>query len=174
MTRTRTFDPKSTSCPPSWSLKAGCSDTNSSLREVSRGSQRLLNEWDYSSLYSHVGIAFVRVCPEGSWVCFSFCLHLRGGTPKRELTYKKLCIYSYMFKCQSPSKYSIWCNTPIKTFFPQFETFELVDFDAFWYLCHFLFHLFHIGKMFLFEYFFYGGVGKVAQGEIEWIGRVGH
>ena len=31
---------------------------------------------------------------------------MRGDPPKPEFIYKKLCIYSYMFKLQSPSKYS--------------------------------------------------------------------
>ena len=29
-----------------------------------------------------------------------------GGLPKQEFIYEKLCIYSYMFKILSPSKYS--------------------------------------------------------------------
>ena len=59
-------------------------------------------------------------------------LYLQGGTPKNpECIYKKLHIYSYMFKLQSPSKYSPF-DTTIKTLFPLLKTvFELVNFDAF-------------------------------------------
>ena len=35
-----------------------------------------------------------------------FITYKGGYTKKPELIYKKLCIYSYMFKLQSPSKYS--------------------------------------------------------------------
>ena len=38
--------------------------------------------------------------------------------------------------------------------------FELVDFDAFWCFCCFLFHLFQDGKMFPFEDFFSLGETK--------------
>ena len=45
--------------------------------------------------------------------------------PKLEFIYKKLYIYSYMFKLQSPSKYSI------KAFFLLLKTVsELVDLDT--------------------------------------------
>ena len=49
-----------------------------------------------------------------------------------------------------------------------------------WFLCllvllPFLFHLFHIGKTFPFEDFFHlGKQKKIAQGNIQWIRRVGH
>ena len=32
--------------------------------------------------------------------------NVEGGPLKKQFIYKKLCIYSYMFKLQSPSKYS--------------------------------------------------------------------
>ena len=45
--------------------------------------------------------------------------------------YKKLCIYSYMFKLQSPSKSSPFDAIHL-TFFPLIKTgFELIGFDAF-------------------------------------------
>ena len=57
-------------------------------------------------------------------------VYTRGGTPTFLL--KKSCIYSYMFKLQSPSVLSVYFNTLIKTFFPLLNTaFEFVDFDAF-------------------------------------------
>ena len=49
-----------------------------------------------------------------------------------EFVYKKLCIYSYMFKLPSPSK-----NFPfdaihlLRQFFHCSNVFELIDFDAF-------------------------------------------
>ena len=61
------------------------------------------------------------------------CLTYGGNPPKRNLFIKKLCIYSYMFKLQSPSKYSPFeAIHLLRFFFPQLETvFELNDFDAF-------------------------------------------
>ena len=46
---------------------------------------------------------------------------------------KHLCIFSDMFKLQSPSKYSPFDATHLqKHFFPLLKTvFELIDFDAF-------------------------------------------
>ena len=39
------------------------------------------------------------------------------GDPKMEFTYKKLCIYSYMFKLQSPSNYSPFDAIQLLKFF---------------------------------------------------------
>ena len=63
------------------------------------------------------------------------------------------CLTSVTFKILS-----LWCNTPIKIFFPLLKTiFELIDFDAFYCFWCFFFHLFHIGKMFPSEDFFIWG-----------------
>ena len=53
--------------------------------------------------------------------------------PKTEFMYKKLCIYPYMFKLQSPSKYSPFDAIHLlRCFFPLLRTvFELIHFDAF-------------------------------------------
>ena len=58
---------------------------------------------------------------------------MRGDPYKMEFIYKKLCMYSYMFKLESPSKYSPFDAIHLlKHFFPLLKTvFELVDFDAF-------------------------------------------
>ena len=56
------------------------------------------------------------------------------------------------------------------------KVFKLIDFDAFYCVCCFLFHLFHIGKTFPFEYFLHlGHLQKLlgVKGDIGWIGRVG-
>ena len=98
-----------------------------------------------------------------------------GGTQKMEFIYKKLCIYSYMFKLKSPSKYS---PSDVHTYWDIFPTaqnslnlFILMPFNVF----AFLFHLFCISKMFPFEDFFHQGTKKkVSQGKIGWIGRVGY
>ena len=62
-------------------------------------------------------------------------------------------------------------------FFPLLKTvFELINFDAFWCVCHFLFHLFHISKMFPFEDFIHLGkqtTKKATLNEMESIERVG-
>ena len=55
------------------------------------------------------------------------------GEPKNlEFIYEKLCIYSYMFTLQSPSKWSPSDAIHLLMFFPLLKTvFESVDFDAF-------------------------------------------
>ena len=56
-----------------------------------------------------------------------------GGPQKMEFIYKKLCIHSYVFKLQSPSKYSPFdAIYPPRCFFPLLRiVFEFDDFDAF-------------------------------------------
>ena len=100
----------------------------------------------------------------------------QGGTQESlEFIYKKLCIYSYKFKLQSPSKYSTFDAIHLSRLFPLLKSVvDLVDFDAFLCFCHFLFHLFFFGVMFPFEDFFHPGKQKKSLGEIWWIGRVGH
>ena len=105
-----------------------------------------------------------------------------GGTQnKLEFIYKKLYIYSYVFKLQSTSKYSPFdaihpwrlfshCS---KQFLSLWILVPVVLLLFFLFVC--LFHFFHISKIFPFEDFFHPGKQKrVAQGEIRWIGRVGH
>ena len=67
----------------------------------------------------------------GGWGNRGNCFALiRGGPQKMKFIYKKVCIYCYMFKPQSISKYSLF--DAIKSFFPLLKiVFELVDFDAF-------------------------------------------
>ena len=64
-----------------------------------------------------------------------------------------------MFKLQSLSKYSPTDAIHLsRHFFPLLKTvFELIGFDTFECFCHFLFHLFHMGKMFPFEDFLHPG-----------------
>ena len=85
---------------------------------------------------------FLREMSLNPWVIFSWSVSsvlnyksslYTGGTPKTEFIYKKLCIYSYMFKLQLPSKYSLLdAINLLRHFFPLLKTlFELVNFDAF-------------------------------------------
>ena len=55
-----------------------------------------------------------------------------GGPQETEFIYKKLCIYSYTFKLQSPPKYPPFdAMHLLRHAFPLLKTvFELVDFDA--------------------------------------------
>ena len=56
----------------------------------------------------------------------------RGHKKHPEFIYKKLCIYSYMFKLQSPSKCSPLDAIHLSRLFPLLKpVFELVNFDAF-------------------------------------------
>ena len=53
----------------------------------------------------------------------------------------------------------------MESFLPLLKTvFERINFDAFWGVCCFFFHLFHIGKMFPVEDFFHLGKNK-SRGE---------
>ena len=47
---------------------------------------------------------FILLCigAMGKWIRLTY----QGGPPKTGIMYKTLCIYSYMFKLQSPTKYS--------------------------------------------------------------------
>ena len=76
-----------------------------------------------------------------------------------EFIYTKLCISFYMFKLQSLSKYSPFDAIHLlRHFFPLLKrVFKLIDFDAFYCFCCFLFHHFHIGKSFLSRMFFFWG-----------------
>ena len=44
------------------------------------------------------------------------------GAPKKDKVYKKLCFYSYMFKVQSPSKYSLFDAIHIPRLFSTVQT----------------------------------------------------
>ena len=94
------------------------------------------------------------------------------GDPKVEFIYKKLCIYSYMFKLQSPSNYSPFDATHLsKCFFHCSKQFLnlliLMPFSASAHFCCCCFYLLHISKTFPFEDFFHPGKQKVTQGKTE-------
>ena len=101
---------------------------------------------------------------------------MRGGPQKVEFIYKKLHIYSYMFKLHVTFKVlSIWCNTPIKTFLLLLKTvlnsLILMPFCASAVFC---FISFTSAKHLSLRTFFIQWNKKVTWGEIQWIGRVGH
>ena len=80
---------------------------------------------------------------------------VQGRPPKTEFIYKN-CVFILTFKLQSPSKYSPVDAIHLWDFFPLRKT----SFWTCWFWCllvvlPFLFHLFHIGKMFPFEDFFH-------------------
>ena len=54
--------------------------------------------------------------------------NIRGMPPQTDFTYKKLCTFSYMFKLQAPSKYSLFDAIDLsRHYFPLLQTvFELV------------------------------------------------
>ena len=87
---------------------------------------------------------------------------MRGDPPKMKFIYKKLCIYSHVFKLQSPSKYSPFDATQLQKCFlhcsKQFlNLLILMPFSA---SAIFLFHFFHMSKAFPFEDFFSSGEAK--------------
>ena len=77
------------------------------------------------------------------------------GDPKPEFICKKIGYYSYIFKLQSPSKYSPFDVMHLLTFFHCSNQFlnssVLMPFSASAIFC---LHLLHMGKMFPFEDFF--------------------
>ena len=87
-----------------------------------------------------------------------------------------MCAYFYMFKFQSPSKYSPFDVIHIlRCFFHCSKQFWTCWFWCLLVLLPFLFHLFHISKMFPFEDFISSEKQKkVTQDKIGWIGRVKH
>ena len=92
-----------------------------------------------------------------------------GGPKNWNLLIKKLCIYSYMFKLQSPSKYSLTDTINLlRHLFPLLKTsFELMDFDAISASTIFHFTSCKVAKCFLLKNFFHKGKQKkVARGEI--------
>ena len=104
------------------------------------------------------------------WTCSihqTFKQHIRcGGQRNPEFIYKKLWIYSHMFKLQSPSKYSPFDGIHLSRFFfycsSQFLNSSI--FMSFSASAMFWFHLFHISKTFPFEDFFHQeNKKKVAQ-----------
>ena len=96
----------------------------------------------------------------------------RRNQKNPELIYKKLCIYSYMFKLQSPSKYSpLDAIHPSRQFFhcsKHFLNSILMPFSASVIL---LFHLFHMDKTFPFEEFVHSGEQKKSYLELSWENR---
>ena len=87
-------------------------------------------------------------------------------------------MYSYMFKLQSPSKYSPFDTIHVLKHFPLLKTvFEVPRFWCFLVLLPFLFVCFTssaLAKSFPSRTFIIQGHKKVAQEEIRWIGWVGH
>ena len=98
-------------------------------------------------------------------------------TPTGICLLKKLCIYAYMFKFQSPSKYSPFDAIHLLRCFShcskQFlNSLILVPFSvsAFFFFSPFL----HWQNVSLWGLFHPGKQKKVDWSEIRWIGRVGH
>ena len=100
----------------------------------------------------------------------------KGNPPKIEFI-KKLCIYSYMFKLHSSSKYSSF--GAIMTIQMFFSTAQ----NSFWthqFWCFLMLLLFFVSPLpklqniSFWGLFHLGKQKKVAGGEIWWIGKVGH
>ena len=101
-----------------------------------------------------------------------------GQTPKtRVFIYKKLCIYSYMFKLQSPSKYPPFAaniywdifSTAQQQFLNSSILMPFTASDIFCFTSCTSANTFPLRTFFI-----QGNKKKVAWGEIGWIGRVGN
>ena len=133
------------------------------------------SRWLGNVRWSHCDMAAHTTYPKGLPPSFTLLKNKQGGTQKMEFIYKKLC--TYMFKLQSPSKYSHLMHYTCETFFPLLKTvlnlLILISFSvSAFFVC--LFHIFHVGKTFPFEDFFHPGNKNVVWGEIRWIRRVRH
>ena len=90
---------------------------------------------------------------------------------KTEFIKKCVFIYSYMFKLQSPSKYSFDAIHLLRHFLHCSKQFL----NSSVFMPFFVSKLFHISKTFPFEDFFHpGGKKNLTEGKIRWLGRVGH
>ena len=94
-----------------------------------------------------------------------------GGPKKWQYVYKNLCIYPYLFKLQSLSKYSQFNAMHLfRLFFPMLKTvFELIDFDTFLCFCHFFSFISSTSAK-----WFSLGAFLSTQRKIGWIGKVKH
>ena len=101
---------------------------------------------------------------------------MRGDPPqKTEFIYKKLCIYSYMFKLQSPAKY--FSFDAIQDFFPTAQ-------NNFWmcqFWCLLVLLLCFVSPLPPCQNSSLWGLissreanKKITEGQIRWLGRVGH
>ena len=131
----------------------------------------LLTEVDTSQ-----GEYYLPTCPHLPLPLHAFADNTRGTIKPSEFIYKKLCIYSYMV-IQLPSKF---CPCDVIHLSRLFSTAQN-SFWTHWFWCllvllPFFVHLFHNSKMFPFEDIFSTRETnkKIAQGELGWIGRVGH
>ena len=93
--------------------------------------------------------------------------------PKNRHLFIKMCVFS--LTCLNFSHLQSTLHLMQGTYwdvFPLLKTsFELVNFGAFYCFCHFLFHLFHISKMFPFEDFFSSGETKKSCSGWDWVNR---
>ena len=106
---------------------------------------------------------------EGWALTYKLRLQYKKGPKKPEFIYKRLYTYSYMFKLQSPSKYSPFdAIYLLRCFFhcsKQFlNSLILTPFSASAIFLLLLFPIFRIGKMFPFEDFFYLGKQNKSLG----------
>ena len=103
-----------------------------------------------------------------------FSSNTRKDTPKMEFIYKKLCIYSHMFKLQSPSKYSPFDVVHLSKLFSTAQ-------NSFWtcqFWCLFMLQLFYVSPLphrqniSLWGLFPFGKTDKSPLGW-DWVNRVG-
>ena len=99
-----------------------------------------------------------------------------GGAKTLGFIYKKLCIYSYMFKLQSPSKYGPCDATHLLRLFSHCSK----QFWTRWFGCFLVLLPFFVSPLPHWQNVSHWGLcsfretKKVTWGEIGWIGRVGH
>ena len=81
----------------------------------------------------------------------AFLIKIQRKTQKTEFIYKKWCIYFYMFKLQSPSKFSPFdAMHLLRLFFHCLKQFLNLSILMPFSTCAIFFHLFYIGKTFSF------------------------
>ena len=98
-------------------------------------------------------------------------VYTTGDPTKPEFVYKKLCMYSYMFKIQSSSKNSIWCSWDVFFHCSKYFLNSSIPFNAFTVL---RFIASTLEQSFPLRIFFTLRNEKSHSREIRWLGRVGH
>ena len=128
-------------------------------------------------VYFKILLIFILISSFPSFSIILFLFPVRGVTEKSpEVSYLKMCVYSYMFKLQSPWKYSPFDAIHKSRLFSTAQShFWTNQFWCLLVLLPFCFTSSTSAKHFPFEDFSHPGKQKqITWSEIRWTGRVGH
>ena len=138
--------------------------------------KNLILSWSYKSTDvlhpSNPGTDFDKKHEKSKFKTTQKSLWLYNKGPQKFI-YKKMCIYSYMFKLQSPSKWSPFYAIHLsRLFLPTAQNdFWTHQFWCLLMLLLFMFHLYHIGKKFPFKQDFSSGETKESHSGQDQVNR---